>query len=509
MFEQLLVFARDNDAKGVRRLLAAGCPPSQANRVGQSALHIAALWGGTEACAALLEGSADPNLQNMLRGSAPLHAAAMGRGPPGKRAECVKLLLQFRADLNLRDLGGELPVDCADDEALRLALGATPQVVHNAVAAKSSAELAQAIQQVQRGAVNLDLDAANPKGQTALHLAVMLQWQEGVKQLLAARACATSQGERRQTPLHAAVQRGCNSIVALLVQANADVHARDADPDHDPRFSSTTFKDQQPDGHRTPLHYAAELGNVVAAQLLLESSADVNARDAKLETPLHCCLALRRPDAALEAGGGVRILGLQARPELNGHLGAVIGPMSAGTGGPGRWPVQVVNEAPEGVLLREDNLERLATETLVLLLQSRADVNLGNHAIGESMTVLHEAARLGDEELLRHALDSGAELHRQDAKLGLTALHLAARSRRHGAARMLLEARADPATRTAGGKTAAELAATNGAPAALVALLRGEGEAAEAAAAPEAAAGLAPQTLEGLTPAQRAAFFLD
>ncbi|CAE8736341.1 unnamed protein product, partial [Polarella glacialis] len=95
-FDQILGFARDNDAAAIREIVKMGCPPSFTNRVGQTPLHIAAIWGSVEAAQALLELGANPNAANQLRGSTPLHAAALGKGPPERRAECVRLMIQAK-----------------------------------------------------------------------------------------------------------------------------------------------------------------------------------------------------------------------------------------------------------------------------------------------------------------------------------------------------------------------------------------------------------------------------
>jgi ankyrin repeat protein len=501
MFDQILSLARDNDAASIRQLCRLGCPPSFANKVGQTALHIGGIWGSVDAVKALLECRADPNKQNNLRGSSPLHAVAMGKGPVERRVECIKLLVSFKAMPSMPDYGGELPLDCADDERLRIALGAAPLVVHKAVKEKSLAGLADAIKQVRDGLVNLSLEAANPQGETPLHLAVILGWREGVETLLKVRASVDTQNNQRQSPLHAALQDP--RLAGLLIAAKADVNAQDADQEHDPRFASTTFK-QNPYAHRSPLHYATELGNVWTARLLLEGQADPNVRDSKMETPLHLGIASLNEDSQIEVGCGVRVNGLQKKPQWNGTIGSVLGPVAGGTSG-ARWPVLISGEeVADGVLLKEENLQRLADDIVNLLLEARADVNLGNQVMGESRTTLHEVARLGDANLVRKVLAARADIDRQDAKVGLSALHLAARSKHHDVLRALIEARADLSQVTSSGKTAAELAETNGAPAATLALLRGS----DAREESEAASGQ-PQTLESLTAEQRAMLFID
>ena len=49
---------------------------SVANGVGQTALHVACLWGNIEAAQALVTAKADLNAQNNFSGASPLHCAA-------------------------------------------------------------------------------------------------------------------------------------------------------------------------------------------------------------------------------------------------------------------------------------------------------------------------------------------------------------------------------------------------------------------------------------------------
>lgn len=508
VFDGILGCARDNDVAGIQELLRAGCPPGFANRMGQTALHVGAIWGSVEAVKVLLLARGDPGAQNKMRGTTPLHAAAMGRGPADKRAQCVKVMLELKADPRKGDFEGELPIDCADDEAIRIALGAAPLILHQAIRARKIEALAAAIDQARGGVGGLSLDGQDPAGDTALHVAVAQGWREGADRILAARADPDVSNGLRRTPVHTAVQRGNLWILQRLLDARAAPSAKDRDPEHDPRFSSKTY-DERPYEHRTPLHYAAELGSVVAVRALLHSRAELDARDSQQQTPLHLYVAQRGQEvgdeAELDVGSGVRVHGLQTRPEWNGRLGAVLGPAGiAADGSAPRQPV-LLEGASDGVLLKRESLERLGDEVLDLLLEARADVNLGNRVWGEDVTVLHEAARKGDAALLGRALAAGGDMARTGGKLGFAPLHLAARGRKEDAVRCLLEAKADIEQRTTGGKTAAELADANGAAAggALLALLRGEAPPPAAAPAKEA------RGLESLTKEQRAMLFID
>lgn len=507
MFDQILSLARDDDGDSIRQLVGLGCPPTYSNRVGQTALHIGAIWGSMKAVKVLLECRADPNQANQLRGSTPLHAAAMGKGPAEKRAECVKMMIAFKANPQKADMGGELPIDSADDEILRLALGAEPLIVHKAVLAKDLTALTSALDQIRQRNVNLTIETADPKGETALHAAVRHGWNDGVKSLLQVKARVATQNQKQQTPLHSAVSDPRLMKVLLEAKASVIVDVKDADQDHDPRFSSIT-REENPYEHRTALHYAAQQGNVWAARLLLGSGADVNSKDSKQETPLHLCMAaLKDDDEILEPGSGVRIDGLQKRPEWNSRIGSVLGEGAKDSTGSTRWPVVIdlaEGEMSEGVLLKQDNLQRLGTEMIDLLLEAKADVNLTNYTWGEGRTMLHEVARGGDASLVQKVIAARVDINRKDSKQGLSALHLAARSKQVDVIRVLVEARADLKQVTSAGKTAAELAKTNRASAEIVSMLtEGSGYVAEAAPV------TTPQTIESLTAEQRALLFID
>ena len=100
---RLLSAAQQNDAEQVRALVESGISATFANTVGQTALHIAALWGNAEACAALLRHGADLNAQNALSGATPLHMAASSNKDLSRRVECARLIVEAGADLTIVD----------------------------------------------------------------------------------------------------------------------------------------------------------------------------------------------------------------------------------------------------------------------------------------------------------------------------------------------------------------------------------------------------------------------
>jgi len=73
------------------------------------------------------------------------------------------------------------------------------------------------------------------------------------------------------TPLHCAVWKGHQEIVAFLLNAGADVNAHNSNE----RWGTT------------PLHAAAHANQAAIAALLIKHGADLNAKDLNGKTPLH------------------------------------------------------------------------------------------------------------------------------------------------------------------------------------------------------------------------------
>ena len=131
--DRILSFAQKNNADGIKAILAEGCPIDHANRVGQTALHIAMLWGNTAALSALLDAGPEPevlNLANKISGATPLHCAANSNKPLEGRIKCVEMLVAAGADVNAKDTYGSLPVDYTDSAEMRQYLGARDLTLH-------------------------------------------------------------------------------------------------------------------------------------------------------------------------------------------------------------------------------------------------------------------------------------------------------------------------------------------------------------------------------------------
>jgi len=101
--------AQRDDTPMLRDLIMLGVPVNFGNRIGQTALHIAALWGNVHSVEVLIAAGASLDIKNQMDGSTPLHAAAMGRGPVAKRLQAVKKLIEAGADRQQADDAGMLP----------------------------------------------------------------------------------------------------------------------------------------------------------------------------------------------------------------------------------------------------------------------------------------------------------------------------------------------------------------------------------------------------------------
>lgn len=112
-------------------------------------------------------------------------------------------------------------------------------------------------------------------------------------------------------------------------------------------------------------------------------------------------------------------------------------------------------KTPLHVAMDEDQMS-----CIDVLLKHGANVNLGNQSTGMETTPLMTAAGAGNTELVKKLIGAGSNINKK-GKQQMTALHLAARSRRTEVAKVLLEAKADMNQASTLG-TALELARKNG-----------------------------------------------
>jgi ankyrin repeat protein len=273
----------------------------------------------------------------------------------------------------------------------------------------------------------------------------------------------------RSTPLHFAAHRGHLEVVRLLLDAGAEIDAREG-------VSATTA-----------LHWAAEGGHADVAGLLLDRGADLEAIDtwyglAPLGwTTVACCAPERHRDRP----GTTRLLldrGARVDPFSAVVLGLEVDPDAAdrrlGFVGEGRQPLHlaVERDRPEAVRqLRRAGLTDLGVSALALAQDNAAMAGLlrelgaaadlsaalvrGDLAAAEHLALhpalLHFFVRRGQVDAVRHLLDRGADPSHATAYLyneqpsTTTPLHQAAERGSEELVRLLLDRGADPNARAA------------------------------------------------------------
>ncbi|XP_018598232.2 NF-kappa-B inhibitor beta [Scleropages formosus] len=157
------------------------------------------------------------------------------------------------------------------------------------------------------GVISLDrnwtpyLDIQNHLGQTALHLAVIVDQSECVRALLYGGASPELQERGGNTPLHLAVREARVNCVRELASGS---HR----PDH---LRVTNYSGV------SALHLAVQKGNENVVQMLLDAGADVNQRDLSSgRSPLHWAVESQSPWVVrqlLRAGAAVD------QPSYAGH----------------------------------------------------------------------------------------------------------------------------------------------------------------------------------------------
>lgn len=250
--------------------------------------------------------------------------------------------------------------------------------------------------------------------------------------------------QRGATPLMHAAAFGNLEILKLLIDAGADVNARN-------NFDATALLWAARDSEK--------------ARLLIERGADVNAQSKQGRTPLMVA-SLRRGGSAIVAlmlAKGADVNLRSGRGETALALAASVGDAEtvkllltkgADPNIPDRTGATPINRASSGK----------HAEVVQLLIRKGVDVNNANTVAGPpvkngpinrlKITALHNAAAFGPVEMVRDLLKAGAKVDARDSR-GLTPLHFALASEYPSleTVRVLLQAGSDVNARDHTGET--------------------------------------------------------
>lgn len=215
-----------NRGRVVRVLCRAGAD-LEATFEGLRPSHMASGRGNDEVLLVLLEQGADKDART-IEGFTALHCAA-GKGG----ISCVRILLQAGADANVTSTGPE------------------KQTPLHAAAVLGDASIVEEL--LKHGA---NADVGDSEGNTALHITAAIDHVEVARSLLQASTSieATRYGSM-ETPLHVASSEGSCGVLEALLEAGANVLARNSNGD-------------------TPLHCACRSLEYRAVNLLLHWDAD-------------------------------------------------------------------------------------------------------------------------------------------------------------------------------------------------------------------------------------------
>jgi ankyrin repeat protein len=295
----LLEAAKGGDLEDVKELIQRGVNIDSKDKDGLTPLHHAVASDNLELLRLLIAGGADVNVRENNSWNTPLLINAV----LGEHWEALKVLLEKGADLNAKDNWnrttlhfaawhgyteavdilikrgadvnaknrvGQTPLDKAVGQfpdvvmQLRKYGGKSGKIAQSVVEAAKRADAATVRQLVLDGA---DINARDRNRRTALHWAALY----GGKGLVAILIDAGAQVDARDyygTPCHLAIGRGHKDVVKLLMDAGADVS-------------------QLYDEHWTVLHLAATSGNPGMVKFVLRQPVDINVPDSIGNTPVH------------------------------------------------------------------------------------------------------------------------------------------------------------------------------------------------------------------------------
>jgi ankyrin repeat protein len=398
----LQLAAAKGDAKICNILLRYGADvnaPADAH-YGRTALQAAARTGDCELVQQLLHAGADVNAIASPTGGRTALQAAVEHGS----IELVKILIVAGGDINVAasEIAGRTCLQAAAEhshvELVQLLLGAGAYV-NSPAAPRGTSALVAAIKMHDFGIVALLIEAGADVNAHCASTSYIIQDKTG------------------ETPLEAAAGRGLVKIATMLLNAGAQVNSHTVGSEF------------------TALGYALRFSRAEMVRLLLDHGADLNAciPNKSPSTPLG--VALRGFDINLEIVSAL----IDAGADFNGtpsiQLAATAGNIQA---------VQLLLKAgaDESAAL-QDAIKTRDVDLIKFLIEVGADVN-APASPRRGRTALQEAIRIHDINLIKFLIEAGADVNAPASQIwGRTALQEAIRIHDINLIKFLIEAGAD------------------------------------------------------------------
>lgn len=417
----------------------------QQDSKGRNVLHLAVLLNAEASIINyLIERETRVNAADKA-GNTPLHFAVANNNP-----RLGEILLTYQADIFYTNQQGESPLKTAfiqrngrerwiiTDKTVVAADSNGDTVLHHAASWGLTAMIPLII---RRGG---NSNAKNTKGETPLFSAVKADKPETVAALFAVQNAAAVDDTARDflgnTVLHAAIEwNAFNSAEMILKQYGSKTAA--------------LFSTKNAAG-KTPLHIAAQQGNIRFLALFLAYKADINADDRDGRTPLIDAVLYGQNNTVLfllnNRASAIR-QDVQGRSALHEAVGLAPPPV-----------IRAIRQAGGDPLARDSygntpllRAFRMARPVLDAVLGP--DTSLSN---SDGETPLHIAVRANvSEETMQYLLSKHYPLNKRD-RSGSTALTLAAKQAAIPLCTVLIQAGADPFTANHRGESAVSAALT-------------------------------------------------
>lgn len=225
---RLVKSVRAHDWETLQDVLDKGAAVDHVDESGHSALHYCADHGLLEGAEILIGADANVNMTDG-EGIGILQAAVIADHP-----DIALLLLENGADPYHEDMDGDSPLSCAIEDGSDVMNAVfrdtdRPEYLEARLRSAARNKDLPAMEELIGDRVNVD--AADPRGQTAMHVCADVGFVEGIQLLLGANATVHATDKDGISTLQTAVISDHPDVAGLLIDNGADPDLRDVDGD--------------------------------------------------------------------------------------------------------------------------------------------------------------------------------------------------------------------------------------------------------------------------------------